>query len=233
MKATVTAVSGESSGPSAPTYLVQPAAMSEIDVRWISEDTLVINFGQSFSSTQPLSKGVGTPVAYCAPELIFDDEVSVWSDVWALGCTIFEIRAGAGLFMSFFGGPDEILRQMVQTFGRLPDQWWSRWGNRYQFFKDVGKPREVWPNNTPLAVGYPLRQHIQDIGAEDECIENEDSIANDQEASTRLMEPKGIRPSDAEVDCIENLLGSILKYEPAQRSPVEIVTQHPWFTMTD
>ena len=166
MKATVRAASGESSGPSAPTYLVQPAAMAEIDVRWISEDILVIDFGQSFFSTQPPSKGVGTPMAYCAPELILDDEVSVWSDVWALGCTMFEIRAGAGLFMSFFGGPDEILRQMVQTF------WWSRWENRYQFFNDVGKPKEVWPNNTPLAVEYPLREHIQDIGAEDECIEN-------------------------------------------------------------
>lgn len=207
--------------------------MPGIDPRWISEDILVIDFGQSFFATQPPSKGVGTPLAYCAPELIFDDEGSVWSDAWALGCTIFEIRAGAGLFMSFFGGPDEVLRQMVQTFGRLPDQWWSRWENRDHFFDESGKPKEAWPNDTPLAVEYPLRELIQDIGAEDECTKDGDSIANDQEAPTRLIEPKGTRASDAEVDCMENLLSSILIYNPAQRSPVGVIAQHPWFTMTD
>ena len=55
----------------------------------------------------------------------------MFSDAWALGCAIFEIRAGSALFESFFGGPDEILRQIVQTLGRLPDLWWSRWENRH------------------------------------------------------------------------------------------------------
>lgn len=207
--------------------------MAGIDPRWIAEDILVIDFGQSFFSTQPPSKGVGTPLAYCAPELIFDNEASVRSDTWALGCSIFEIRAGAALFMSFFGGRDEILRQMVQTLGKLPDRWWSRWETRNRAFDESGKPKKTWTSDSLLAAEYPLREMIQDIGREDEYAENEDCVAKDQEASRSLMEPKGTRASDAEVDCMEDLLSSILKYNPAQRSAVEVVTQHPWFTMTD
>ncbi len=135
MKDTVKAVSGASPGLGAPLYVVQPAKMSNVDTRWISENILVIDFGQSFFCTQPPTNGVGTPTAYCAPELIFDNNASIWSDAWALGCTIFEIRAGISLFTSFFGGPDEILRQMVQTFGRLPEPCWDRWGYRHPLFQ--------------------------------------------------------------------------------------------------
>lgn len=207
--------------------------MSTIDPQWILEDILVIDFGQSFLITNPPPDGVETPMGYCAPELIFDNKASIWSDIWALGCTIFEIRAGAELFENFFGGPNEILRQMMQTLGRLPEPWWRRWEDRYLFFDDTGKPKETLPNELPLAVENPLGKQIQDIGGQDGSSEDENNNANDPEATLHLMESKGTRLSDAEVDSMEDLLGSILNYEPTQRKPVEVIAKHPWFTIED
>ncbi|KAK9236476.1 kinase-like domain-containing protein [Lipomyces kononenkoae] len=68
---------------------------------------------------------VAITVSYFAPEVFFEQKASNLSDIWALGCTIFEICAGFQLFESLFDDPDDVMRQMVQTLGKLPEPWWS------------------------------------------------------------------------------------------------------------
>ncbi|KAK9328523.1 kinase-like domain-containing protein [Lipomyces starkeyi] len=80
-------------------------------------------------------------VSYFAPEVVFEGKASVWSDNWALGCTIFEIRAGFQLFESFFDDPDDVIWQMVQTLGKLPEPWWSSWERGHNYFDESGKPK--------------------------------------------------------------------------------------------
>jgi serine/threonine-protein kinase SRPK3 len=58
---------------------------------------MIIDFGVAFHQDQS-SPDIGTPKIYCAPEFLFDHARSVSSDIWALGCTLFEIRTGASLF---------------------------------------------------------------------------------------------------------------------------------------
>ncbi|KAK9243571.1 kinase-like domain-containing protein [Lipomyces tetrasporus] len=90
----VRAWSGELNDKScAPEYLVEPANLSNLESKWFTE------------------------------KAVFEGKASVWSDIWALGCTIFEIRAGFQLFESFFDDPDDAIRQMVQTLGKLPEPW--------------------------------------------------------------------------------------------------------------
>ena len=43
------------------------------------------------------------------------------ADIWMLGCVLFEIRTGFSLFVSFMGSEIEVLKQTVETLGRLPD----------------------------------------------------------------------------------------------------------------
>ncbi|PGH19332.1 hypothetical protein AJ80_03972 [Polytolypa hystricis UAMH7299] len=147
---------GDTAGRHAPDYLVKPANLSHLDPIFLTKDIVLIDFGQSFRAGLPPDHGTGTPPSYCSPETFFGGSMSVASDVWALACTIHETRAGAQLFASFFGGNNEIIRQIVQTFGKLPEPWWSAWGSRSIYFGDDGKPNETWPDGIALAVEYPL-----------------------------------------------------------------------------
>ena len=118
-------LSGDPLAPSAPNYVVEP--ITNIKAQYVTESILMITFGQSFFLDSPPPGGVGTPWSYRAPEAIFDLKASIWSDSWALACTIFEIRAGLQLFEAFLQTPDEILSQMVRALGKLPEAWWEAW----------------------------------------------------------------------------------------------------------
>jgi serine/threonine-protein kinase SRPK3 len=45
------------------------------------------------------------------------------ADIQMVGWAIFEIRASFTLFERFLGGDDDILKQTVETLGRLLDPW--------------------------------------------------------------------------------------------------------------
>lgn len=166
--------------------------------------------------------------------------MSVSSDIWALACTLFEIRAGCQLFASFFGDKDEIIRQIVQTFGKLPEPWWSGWDHRPMFFGDNGKPNEKWPNDIALAVQYPLDAQIRDIGADDKTetsteaemtpIGGESTHSHSRLGSSSIIEASGCRVSRAEADDLEDLLRKMLQFEPRDRISVEEALKHQWLT---
>lgn len=78
---------------------------------------------------------------YQLPEARFEGRVGLEADVWALGCVIFEIRAGFALFESFSGSDIDILRQMVETLKRLPDLWWAAFEQRVLWFEEDGQPK--------------------------------------------------------------------------------------------
>jgi len=88
---------------------------------------MIIDFGIAFPEEHG-SSDIGTPKNYCAPEFQFKRPRSKSSDIWALGCTIFEIRTGCCLFL--YRGPpdrDQILIEVVKTLGSLPEEWWEEW----------------------------------------------------------------------------------------------------------
>jgi serine/threonine-protein kinase SRPK3 len=110
-----------------PRYTVNAISMKLVDPQWLSDQIIIIDFGIAFLEEQS-SNDIGTPKAYCAPEFNFHSLRSRSSDIWALGCTIFEIRTGTSLFR-YRGAPtrDQILISMVQVLGTLPDIWWKQW----------------------------------------------------------------------------------------------------------
>lgn len=112
---------------SRPRYTVDEVSMKEVDPQWLADQIMIIDFGIAFLQDQP-SPDIGTPKNYCAPEFLFKTGRSVRSDVWALGCTIFEIRTGAGLFQyQATSTRDQRLVAMVDLLGPLPEKWWDKW----------------------------------------------------------------------------------------------------------
>ncbi|KAK9321552.1 kinase-like domain-containing protein [Lipomyces orientalis] len=106
---------------SAPEYVVETANLSNLESIWFTDKIVLIDFSHSFMLQSPPPEDIAMTMSYCAPEVYFEGQASVWSDIWALGCTIFEIRAGRQLFESFLGGSFEVIRQIVRTLGKLPE----------------------------------------------------------------------------------------------------------------
>lgn len=211
------------SDPSAPAHLIEPLMMSSIDPQWLRHELIVVDFGQSFFYGNPPADVAGT-LCYLAPEVLFEQEVSFWSDIWALGCIIFEIRSGHPLFESFFGNHSDVVLQIVRRLGKLPEPWWNAWRVRNSFYDDHGKPK------LPRSEEYPLVKCIESIGTRDEE-DGDGKTVNGKEDG--LMESEGTEISSDEVDLLEDLLARIFKYTPDQRLTLKDIITHGWFSQWD
>lgn len=216
---------GSSPGLVAPSQVVAPIDISRLSSSLLREDITLIDFGQAFSADRPPPHYVPTtPSHYLSPEAFFESKMSFSSDVWALACTIFEIRAGSPLFDPFFRDDSLILKQIVETLGRFPEPWWSTWEARRAWFDETGVPRpeeEQRKEGLPLpAVKNSLRQKLREIGKQvDAPYVDEGS----------MIEKTGIRLEESEVELLADLLEKMLRYEPKDRICMREVLQHPWF----
>jgi serine/threonine-protein kinase SRPK3 len=220
----IATISGSAPGASAPKYIVEPCTL--LNPKLLSEDILLVDFGCAFPSNDPPSNPdeIGLTMSYSAPEVIFDSKLSVYSDIWALGCVLFEIRSGGQLFGDWIGTKDDVLRQIVQAFGKLPEPWWSMWDQRGAFFDDNGEPRMTWEDGIARATKFGLDEMIADIGAEDE---EED---NPERPCAVMLEPNGATVLEEEASQMKDLLDKILKWIPAERISIKEIAKHPWLS---
>lgn len=210
--------SGQRPDLSAPEYLVESASFSSVDFKYISEQALLIDLGEAFPELSPPSNGVGTPVSYCSPELLMESKAGRASDIWALACTIFEIRSGFPLFESFVGSAVEILEEMLRILGRPPEPCHSRW-EQY---------RITIADHAPSSQST-LSHRVREIGMYDQeaSFRNSDVASEDHHT---LLEPSRNRISrDEEIELVD-LLRRALDHTPDKRLSAERVANHPWFT---
>jgi hypothetical protein len=123
--------------PHVPTALVHPvdwdAILTAPDKKHVViHEAQITGWGTAFTNTSTPSKITGLPQIYSAPEAIFqvrsmDRRVTtvdqITSDLWGLGCTLFEIRTGRQLFNPWDNKTDEYLAEVCILLGRLPDQY--------------------------------------------------------------------------------------------------------------
>lgn len=107
--------------PGAPEFIYQPADLRKLS-KFFTGNIVIIDFGASFFLDNPL-EDCGTPAQFSSPELIFERQNGMFSDVWALACTIFEMRASEPLFESFVFGEGDVLRSMIGILGQLPEKY--------------------------------------------------------------------------------------------------------------
>ncbi|KAJ7062005.1 kinase-like domain-containing protein [Mycena amicta] len=192
---------------------------------FLEERILIIDFGQSYAiESPPNDYQPGTVMNYQSPEARFEGRVGLEADVWALGCAIFEIRAGFPLFDSFFGSDIDILRQTVQTLGRLPDPWWGSFTERAQWFDEDGEPKNAHAQEGAgiliQASKSNIRDELRSIGAQDDLPEGVEGS---------MVEKSGVRLLEEEVELLGDLLDKMLKYRPEERILMREVVGHPWF----
>ncbi|TDL22816.1 kinase-like protein [Rickenella mellea] len=212
-------------GPHAPSQIVAPIDFSRLSHSLLKEDIFLIDFGQSFFADRPPPDNIpATPLQYLSPEAFFDLKLSFASDVWALACTIFEIRAGSPLFDPFFSSGTVILKQVVETLGRFPDPRWSAWEERLVWFDEAGAPKpddEEEEEETLLpAVQSSLHHKLSEIGEQDDAPHAYEG---------KMIEEVGTHLDEAEVNLLADLLEKMLRYNPQDRISMSEVVQHPWF----
>ncbi|KAF7800097.1 hypothetical protein EIP86_011341 [Pleurotus ostreatoroseus] len=216
--------------PCAPRELVAPVDNNKItDPSFLEESVILADFGQSFVATsRPPNYEPATHPNYLPPEVRFEGRTSFEADVWALGCAIFEIRAGFPLFSSFFGSDSDILRQTVETLGRLPDPWWRQFERRASWFEDNGEPKSIQDQEsagvTLHASKSSLREQLRSIGTQDDAPWYNEGA---------MIEKPGVRLCEKEVCLLGDLLEKMLKYRPEDRIGMQEVIMHPWLETSD
>ena len=219
---------GKSRGPHAPPELVAPIENSKfLDASLLQESVMISDFGQSYAiSYPPKDYEPGTVLNYLSPETRFEQRTGFEADIWALGCAIFEIHAGSPLFEPFFGSDTDILRQTVETLGRLPDPWWSSFEERALWFEDDGEPRSVEDQERdgilPQAIKSSIREKLRSIGTEDDPPDFDEGP---------MVEKSRVGLDEGEVELLGNLLHKILRYRPEERIGMREIVEHPWFAL--
>ena len=106
-------------GPEAPPYAVPPAYLWSIGLENLTKQIKIVNFGEA---SFPLDerKKLRTPLPFRAPGSFFGESIGLPADIWAFGCTVFDIFANGHLFDGFMPSEDTILVEMVDSLGILP-----------------------------------------------------------------------------------------------------------------
>lgn len=213
--------SGGKPGISAPEYVVEPTYFPSIAPRYISDDILLIDLGVAFLESSAPPKGVGTPVSYCSPELILQGKPSAWSDVWALSCTMFEMRSGFPMFESFIRSDREVLREMIRILGTPPKLWWP-----------YLEQRGIDMSQNEASCRSSLSERIAEIGMNDEFPSEDDTDMPwfREPISEPLIEPSGTKVPEDEADALTHLLRKTLRYTPEERLTADMTVKHRWLT---
>lgn len=121
-------------------------------------------------------------------------------DVWMFACTLFALRAGRPVFtFAGFRYPDEVLKQMVEVLGKLPEPWWSTFEERKQWFDEDGeplpapegyKPQEaITPAGFPPGVKlYEIKADVPKDDGDENWVDEDDGIMVDPAVKTSIKD---------------------------------------------
>ncbi|KAJ5928335.1 hypothetical protein N7466_007291 [Penicillium verhagenii] len=208
-KAYVRTESGEDLPASSPQYLILPADISRLGSKYLSEEICIIDFGEVFPILSP-PEDLGIPENYLPPEVLLEQENAIGPacDIWALECTLFEIRQQVPLFYMIYD-IDELLAEMIRLFGKPLPAWWDKWEAREDFFDDQGKWLRGRADTQELSLEVVLNNLVEIVAPE----------------------MKKLITSKKEQGLMADLLHKILAYDPEQRLSVDGVLNHEWFKM--
>lgn len=167
-------------GPEAPSYAVLPAHLFQLGrpPRGDVGDVSILDFGEA-SFASELRKQWHTPIVLQAPEALLGEVVGQPADIWAFACTVFAIFDNTALFASGMPNADDVLAEIVDTLGRLPEPWWQKWNCRDEFYEEDGRKKtedltEDYHEVRPLAVRIrrmrsspPAAGDAEQLGEED------------------------------------------------------------------
>ncbi|RMD41390.1 hypothetical protein DV735_g3724, partial [Chaetothyriales sp. CBS 134920] len=209
-KAYVETESGEDIPAFQPKYLTAPAEMELLGTKYLTDQICVIDFGQCHPISSP-PPGLGIPQHYQPIEVLLEVEypIGLASDLWALGCTLHEIRQQMPLFY-MIPEKDELIGEIFSLFGKPPQILWDKWTQeaRQKYFDDQVR----WHGSCgAYSIEKLLSIPLERLGAG----------------------PEEITLPEAELVMMADILRKLLHYDPEKRISTEEVLRHEWFKMVD
>lgn len=209
--------------PSAPQYLVMPVDWTHMQGNniKITEKAFLMDFGSAFAISEP-PKSMETSLLYSAPEWILEKKFGIGSDIWGLGCVLYEIRTGVNIFQGY-SSEEDYLSRLCKILGKMPEPWWSKtWQTRRKQFEDETD------NNGRVVVVEQMRNGIADKGVRSirEAIE---TVFQDIDLDFGGSVPKKFEKK--EVDLFSDLLGKIFQWKPEDRITAKQIMDHDWFKL--
>lgn len=232
-RAPVTTVSEhEHHEPRAPQYLVYPIDFANVGTEFFTDDACIIDFGESFEAANPPEE-TGIPIVYRAPELILKHKPGKQTDLWALGCTLFDLITGQTLFDMFDNDTDEYLSVISERLGKLPEPLWSTWERRNVFFEEesdeLGRvilKYEEPVSTDPTAWSAPIMRSLKEAVLRTGVAEPDP----DRSDSAPSVDQDYI---DRDVDLFVDLLGKLLALDPEKRPSARELSEHEWFKLSN
>ncbi|KAK2671350.1 Protein kinase domain [Fusarium oxysporum f. sp. vasinfectum] len=218
-------ISGEPTGAKAPRYIVGNLDFTSAE-DLIRDDICLIDCDQAFLTSVPPRKTLGTPPGFLAPEVAVGKSASPASDVWALGCSILQIRSGSSPFsIPNVDSPANLLGWVSEYIGRMPTSWGE------PLFDDDGLPTTNTTNGESLGEilenTRSLKQWISDIWDQPDNLEELQSTSTAPDRvkdenrpylecySNKFWKPAAIRIDDiylgAYSDKVDKIIESLQK----------------------
>ena len=198
---------GQPLPPNIPSHAILPIWLGEASdkLKLPEAKILLSDFGEAFSPTKQQIFESHTPLVGRPPEARFEPHkpLSFPSDIWSLGCSLWNIIGQNSLFDGMFATEDSITCEQVDALGILPPEWWFKWEGRHSRFTEDGKPI----NRDPYRSW-------------------EDRFEQDMQEPRQKKGMLRIEP--AEVDAIFKMLKSMLKFRPEKRSTAKQILECEW-----
>ncbi|KAH8819919.1 protein kinase [Xylogone sp. PMI_703] len=177
----------------------------ECDKVPLSEASILLtDFGEAFLPSVTSRYYSKTPGILVPPEIYFRSKEPVLfpSDIWTLGCAIFEIMGQRPLFEIWIPPRDWMVKEHVDVFGKLPDEWWQKWDGRSRWFDEEGVRKDY---------------------ASQPWAERFDSSINKARRGEEMEEL-----TDGENVDLSNMLRSMMRLKPEERLTAKEVSGSAW-----
>ncbi|KAF9559504.1 kinase-like protein [Agrocybe pediades] len=136
---------GQPLGPEVPPYTIPFVYFWNLGMDSLTDGAKILDFGEASLQDRPRTS-LNTPPPFRAPEAMFNDQIGPPADVWAFGCTVFDLwcqgdHSGMLFGQGFDRSVDGTVQQMVHLLGELPDRWTKQWKMKQAFLEDDGSSK--------------------------------------------------------------------------------------------
>lgn len=211
---------------------------AKVDRAYFTNEPQINDLGEAFQVESPPDY-VGIPPPYRSPELFLEknytSSTALHSDLWALGCTIFELRTGRQLFNCFDDDDDEFLIAMARILGKMPEPWWSStWESRKRIYRDeadsLGRVVSVRAHLTDNQPPKPSTSTVHPSVAQGARSLRDKLAPGVWYVDMNNADGKAHRDiSEKEQELFADLIGRLLKWQPQERLSAAEVLKHEWF----
>lgn len=196
--------------PNVPALAVTPLPLSDQAPDFTLHNTRVIlsDFGEAFSpaNTPRLGQDCHTPLPNRPPEAYFEPNVplSFASDIWSLGCTIWNLFAVKALIPADYRSETEVGGSYIDVSGPIPKTWWENWPKRYQEF-DANQTRINPDSGFWSSIDHAFQDGVQ-----------------------KFRRERGVQFGDEEGAAVLELMRSIMALRPEDRPTAGDILKSEW-----